>query len=725
VRYSVLSGTDAHRGTLLNEPALGSWTSIGDDVVIWSEGKDWSNLVRSVRTSGLLDATPIGREAEGSLHLVIQVGNCFRMTHPEARVILDRGRYLIADLKHDEVNRFADPGEVCWTIRALPRNSAITERARPVQRAADPAITALLSELAPNRYRANLEHLASFHTRHSLSTEFLDVVTWAITQFEALGYTVTTESFAVGSGTSRNVIAERRGMGTGPNDLYVVTAHLDSINLAGGPSASAPGADDNGSGSAAVLEIAVVLSTTATQHDLRFILFGGEEEGLFGSKHHVANLSPQDKARIRAVLNMDMIATRNGTPSPTVLLEGAALSQGFMNSLAESAATYTTLTVQTSLNPFGSDHVPFLNALIPAVLTIEGSDSANTNIHTANDTLAHIDYALAEQILRMNIAAVATAAVIGAAASARTAGQIVSWEPGRLDVFMLGTNMGLFHKWFDGGWGPSITDYEFMGGICTSQPETVSWEPGRLDVFVTGTDRALYHKWFDGGWGPSLLDFEYMGGICRSSPRVVSWGPGRLDVFVVGTDGALYHKWFDGSWGPSVTDYEYLGVNIQGTPKIVSWGSGRLDIFVVGLDSALYHKWFDGGWGPSITDWEYMGGAIYGDVEAVSWAAGRLDVFALGTDQALYHKWFDGSWGPSLTGYEYMGGICTSSPKVVSWAPGRLDVFVTGTDSALYHKWFDGGWGPSITDYEYMGGIIIEAGREAVSLVEQPQAVGY
>src|SRR4029453_3407303 len=93
----------------------------------------------------LLDATPIGREAEGSLHLVIQVGNSFRMAHPEARVILDRGRHLIADLTPVEVNRFADPGEGCWTIRSLPRNSSITERVRPARRAADPDITALLS----------------------------------------------------------------------------------------------------------------------------------------------------------------------------------------------------------------------------------------------------------------------------------------------------------------------------------------------------------------------------------------------------------------------------------------------------------------------------------------------------------------------------------------------------------------------------------------------------
>jgi len=85
-------------------------------------------------------------------------------------------------------------------------------------------------------------------------------------------------------------------------------------------------------------------------------------------------------------------------------------------------------------------------------------------------------------------------------------------------------------------------------------------------VFVTGTDSALYHKWWDGAsWGPSVTDYEYMGGVCTSQPRVTAWGPNRLDVFVTGTDSALYHKWWDGaSWGPSVTDYEYMGGVISG-----------------------------------------------------------------------------------------------------------------------------------------------------------------
>ncbi len=290
--------------------------------------------------------------------------------------------------------------------------------------------------------------------------------------------------------------------------------------------------------------------------------------------------------------------------------------------------------------------------------------------------------------------------------------QAVSWGPNRLDVFVTGTDSALYHKWWNGAaWGPSITGYENMGGVCVGEPRIVSWDANRLDVFVLGTNRALYHKWWNGAsWGPSLTGYEAMGGVCIGQPEVVSWGPNRLDVFVIGTDRALYHKWWNGSsWGPSVTGYERLGGVCTSAPHAVAWGPNRLDVFVTGTDGALYHKWWDGAsWGPSLTGFERMGGVCVGEPEVVSWGPNRLDLFVIGTDSALYHKWWNGSgWGPSLTGYEYMGGVCTSQPRVTSWASNRLDVFVTGTDSALYHKWWNGtAWGPSVTGYEAMGGVI-------------------
>ena len=63
--------------------------------------------------------------------------------------------------------------------------------------------------------------------------------------------------------------------------------------------------------------------------------------------------------------------------------------------------------MQTSLHPFNSDHVSFLDANIPAVLTIEGTDDANHAIHSARDTLDRLNFDLALEILRMNAAFVA------------------------------------------------------------------------------------------------------------------------------------------------------------------------------------------------------------------------------------------------------------------------------------------------------------------------------
>jgi hypothetical protein len=290
--------------------------------------------------------------------------------------------------------------------------------------------------------------------------------------------------------------------------------------------------------------------------------------------------------------------------------------------------------------------------------------------------------------------------------------QAVSWGTNRLDVFVTGTDSALYHKWWNGSaWGPSITGYEAMGGIIVGDPRVVSWGPDRLDVLVLGTDRALYHKWWNGSaWGPSITGYERLGGVCMSQPEVVSWGPNRLDVFVLGTDRALYHKWWDGSaWGPSSTGYERLGGTCISAPRAVAWGPNRLDIFVVGTDNALYHKWWDGAqWGPSLDGFERMGGVCVGEPEAVAWGPNRLDLFVIGTDSALYHKWWNGSaWGPSLTGYESLGGVCTSRPRVTTWGANRLDVLVTGTDSALYHKWWSGSaWGPSLTGYESLGGVV-------------------
>jgi Zn-dependent M28 family amino/carboxypeptidase len=294
----------------------------------------------------------------------------------------------------------------CRTGRPAAAPTAVDDAVAAARRIAaappDPDVLALLDTLSRDAFVADLTTLAAHPTRRSDSDGFDDAARWVAQQHEQAGYAVSTQPVPRGGGDCRNVLGDRPGGAPDPHDVVLVTAHLDSINLSG-PAEPAPGADDNGSGSAGVLALARALADQPMALDLRVILFGGEEEGLFGSLTYVAALPPAERARIRAVVNMDMIGGRN-TPEPGVLLEGAAVSQEVLDGLGRAAATYTDLAVQVSLHPFNSDHVPFIDAGLPAVLTIEAADGTNPRPHTANDTVASVDPDLAMAILRMNLA---------------------------------------------------------------------------------------------------------------------------------------------------------------------------------------------------------------------------------------------------------------------------------------------------------------------------------
>ena len=266
----------------------------------------------------------------------------------------------------------------------------------------------------------------------------------------------------------------------------------------------------------------------------------------------------------------------------------------------------------------------------------------------------------------------------------------VSWAPNRFDTFAIGTDSGLYHRFWDGAhWG----GWESLGGLCQSAPCVLSWEPGRLDVFVVGTDSGLYHRWWDGAhWG----GFEGLGGTLGSQPTAVSWAPDRLDVFALGDDKACWHRFWDGNqWG----GWESLGGVFTGKIAATCWGPNRVDLFGVGTDHALYHRFWDGSaWG----NWESLGGVLSSDPTVVSWDEGRLDIFALHEDHACWHRFWDGShWG----GWESLGGVCHSEIAAAAWAPNRLDLFTIGTDSALWHQVWDGhGWG----GWESRGGILTQ-----------------
>jgi len=175
---------------------------------------------------------------------------------------------------------------------------------------------------------------------------------------------------------TQNIIADsRRG---DPNNVIVIGAHLDSV-LAG------PGINDNGSGTATILEIArqIAKEGIRTKHRLRFAFWGGEELGLLGSEHYVGALTPEDLAKIKLNLNFDMLGSPNfvrfvydgdGSDTPNAGPPGSdAIEQVFLDYFAEQG-------LETAPTAFDgrSDYGPFIAVGIPAGGLFSGAEGVKT-----------------------------------------------------------------------------------------------------------------------------------------------------------------------------------------------------------------------------------------------------------------------------------------------------------------------------------------------------------
>ncbi|MGY0024619.1 M28 family metallopeptidase [Streptomyces sp. cg35] len=184
-------------------------------------------------------------------------------------------------------------------------------------------------------------------------------------KLDAAGFTTSVKQFTSGGRTGYNLVADWPGGDT--NQVVMAGAHLDSVT-------AGPGINDNGSGSAAVLETALAVSRAQlkpTKH-LRFGWWGAEELGMVGSRNYVSSLTTADRSKISAYLNFDMIGSPN--PGYFVYDDNAALEKVFKD-------FYAGLGVPTEIETEGdgrSDHAPFKNAGIPVGGLFSGADYTKT-----------------------------------------------------------------------------------------------------------------------------------------------------------------------------------------------------------------------------------------------------------------------------------------------------------------------------------------------------------
>jgi Zn-dependent M28 family amino/carboxypeptidase len=180
--------------------------------------------------------------------------------------------------------------------------------------------------------------------------------------------------------TTRNVLAETRG--GDPNNVVMVGAHLDSV-------AAGPGINDNGSGSAAILETAIQMSKVKPRNTVRFAWWSAEESGLVGSTRYLESLPAAERDKIALYLNFDMVGSPNfvrfvydGDNSTGQGSVGPAGSESIEKLFVD---YFNSVGLPSEPTPFNgrSDYGPFINIGIPSGGLFTGAEGVKTPAQAA------------------------------------------------------------------------------------------------------------------------------------------------------------------------------------------------------------------------------------------------------------------------------------------------------------------------------------------------------
>lgn len=262
--------------------------------------------------------------------------------------------------------------------------------------------------------------LYTITTRYSYYTEAISLATrYAYEQLAESGLAVAYHPYTLDCCLPRrNVVAEKPGL-VAPDEIYLITAHLDSMSR-DQPYDLAPGADDNGSGSVAVLAAARLLAPHHFAHTVRFVLFTGEEQGLRGSAAYVAGCQARGE-NIQGVVNLDMIAYNSDAERIIDLhgYTGVPASLELTRIFSEVVSVYGLDLVTDRISDFWliyvSDQWSFLQYGYPAFMVIEDIDDSTPAYHQISDTLSTLDLGYYADATR---AAIATIAHLGQPVSA-------------------------------------------------------------------------------------------------------------------------------------------------------------------------------------------------------------------------------------------------------------------------------------------------------------------
>lgn len=244
--------------------------------------------------------------------------------------------------------------------------------------------------------------------------------------------------FTNGAHTGENILGRKAGA-KDESITFVIDGHYDGVS-------NSPGADDNGSAVAGMLEVLSILSHYEFEHTIRFIGFDFEESGLIGSQRYVQNaIAPYED--IQGVLNFEMIGYYTEEPNTQTLPAGFEIlfpqavaeiqandsrgdflvvcgndnSASLISAYVAHSETYVPDLKVIHLQVAGngliapdlrrSDHAPFWDSGRKALMLTDGGDTRNPHYHTMGDTMGTLNYDFMTKVVKATLAALAELAI--------------------------------------------------------------------------------------------------------------------------------------------------------------------------------------------------------------------------------------------------------------------------------------------------------------------------
>ncbi len=326
----------------------------------------------------------------------------------------------------------------------------------------------VVARVSQDSINSDVSSLQAFYTRYVYTDSVQRARDWLQSSFLSWGYSdVSLQPCLYLNAYGRwanNVKAVKRGWAE-PDQIIVVGAHYDSYSSTA--FTHAPGADDNASGTAVVLELARALANIPLRKSVVFMLFDAEELGLYGSTYAARDFR-QNGVKVEAMFNFDMVGFTTDSYWNTNVEAGA--NKAYMQTMIDAAYRVSGLIPVVQPLQGNSDHFAFSQQGFPIGFAIEG-DFNTANYHRPSDSTSKMNFPYLTNVVKM---AAATVAYAAEAASPIVIDSVIDQGNGQgLRIF----------------WADCRADYRYTvryGYVAGSYTHSVDAPAGACSQLITG-----------------------------------------------------------------------------------------------------------------------------------------------------------------------------------------------------------------------------------------------